>query len=98
MLRKNAQSAMCSPIQPPVVVLAVKELDFFKRVRAREVATNVRMHGKKRVERSGTRFLGPDHQEPRQLFACFVMRPDFLMPSIITRILKQRNKLVVGQQ
>jgi hypothetical protein len=52
---------MYSPIQPSVVILAIKELDFFKCVGAWEVAADVRMHGKKCVERSGTSFLRPNH-------------------------------------
>jgi len=39
---KNTQ---CSPVQPSVVILAIKELDFFKCVRTWEVATNIRVHG-----------------------------------------------------
>jgi hypothetical protein len=33
-----------SPVQPSVVILAIKELDFFKCVRTWEVATNIRVH------------------------------------------------------
>jgi hypothetical protein len=87
---------LCSPIQSPVVILAIKELDLFKCVRAREVTADVRVHGKECVERCGTRFLGPNHQEPGQLLTCFVMWPDSLMPYIITRILKQRAQLLVA--
>jgi hypothetical protein len=70
---RNTKSSKCSPVQPSVVILPIKELDFFKCVRTWEVAANIRMHGKECVECSGTRFLGPNHQEPGQLFTCFVM-------------------------
>jgi hypothetical protein len=39
------RNIQCSPVQPSVVILAIKELDFFKRVRTWKVATNIRVHG-----------------------------------------------------
>jgi hypothetical protein len=66
-------SDQCSPIQAPVVILAVKELDLFECVRTREVAADVRVHGEECVQSCGTRLLGSNDQEPGELLTCFVV-------------------------
>lgn len=80
------------PVQALVVVLPIEELYLLERVGTRQIATYRRMNGEEGVQRGGASFLGADYQEPRQLVAGFVPRPDLLMPLVVAGILRDPNE------